>query len=494
MVTDIMNSLTNVEGMAQGALNMTDDLENQLASFDDIASVLTDMDSAALLAEIQSLQSELTTVDFASMANNPQITGLNDQLAGFVNQPWRADIGALDTELGAVVTIPTELRDSLDALETESVQLASILDNFINQVTNWETAGTPVQTFDAGPVSTALSGARTSLTGLDAINDLYTTLTPVSAMVVPDSAATVSELDTVKSGISLGVTGLGSVVSQVTAAETQLNSALSVTTGLNTQWAGITGNLAVITPVLDSAGSGLDTLDSALTVLPPDSVEMLGGFRDLIGQVVKVQKNLDANVTSIKKFINDGREAVVAARNDFPPYRLFHGETNYTLPDLSASDYSMESVLNMTSECESHECFQAAVQYLDDNFVDLVYHVGAAQLDMDTSMEISMGREQLFVALYALTAIAGVLGIAGTCIAGNTGGAAADASKSSRLCHCTGLIFRMFSTWVLTIMAMFFLLLAALLMPSSILLSDMCGGLESTIIACPRPPGAVKRP
>ena len=217
-------------------------------------------------------------------------------------------------------------------------------------------------------------------------------------------------------------------------------------------------------------------------MLPPDSVEMLGEFRDLIGQVVKMQKNLDANVTSIKKFINDGRETVVAARNDFPPYKLFHGETNYTLPDLSASDYSMESVLNMTSECESHECFQAAVQYLDDNFVDLIYHVGAAQLDMDTSMEIRMGREQLFVALYALTAIAGVLGLVGTCIAGNTGGAAADASKSSRLCHCTGLIFRMFSTWVLTIMAMFFLLLAALLMPSSILLSDMCGGLESTII------------
>lgn len=92
-----------------------------------------------------------------------------------------------------------------------------------------------------------------------------------------------------------------------------------------------------------------------------------------------------------------------------------------------------------------------------------------------------MSRTDLFLTLYLLVAVGAVLAVIGTCLLTETD-SGTDGHLCSRCCHCVGLVFRGTGSWILTWMAALFLLLAALLMPSAIVLSDTCGGIETVLV------------
>lgn len=127
------------------------------------------------------------------------------------------------------------------------------------------------------------------------------------------------------------------------------------------------------------------------------------------------------------------------------------------MPDLKSTDLGVGAVLNMTLECKTVQCFQEAVAYFDDNFLDVISHVVAEQMQMEP-VKIGLGRSQLFALLYTLVGVAAGLIIVGTV--------------------CLNVFFRCIGSCVLWPVSFFFLLLGTILYPSTILMSDTCGSIE----------------
>ena len=101
--------------------------------------------------------------------------------------------------------------------------------------------------------------------------------------------------------------------------------------------------------------------------------------------------------------VEDGRGQILAARENFVLYKLFHGADNFTLPPLEQLDgMSVAGVLDLAANCSSVGCFQSFVRYVDDNFVDLMIHIGEAQLGADVGIKPGLSRTELFLVLYLL--------------------------------------------------------------------------------------------
>ena len=59
------------------------------------------------------------------------------------------------------------------------------------------------------------------------------------------------------------------------------------------------------------------------------------------------------------------------------------------MPNLEEGDgVSPADFLNLTAQCETLECFQAAARFLDDNLLDVMSHVVAAQLGMEPVLTV----------------------------------------------------------------------------------------------------------
>lgn len=186
---------------------------------------------------------------------------------------------------------------------------------------------------------------------------------------------------------------------------------------------------------------------------------MVGTFRVMIDQLITMRANLGQNITDAKVTIAGFREQIVTTREDFILWKMFYGvNSTFTMPDLEAGEGVSPGVfLNMTADCETYECFQKAVQYLDDNLLDVMSYVVATQMDMEPVIT-GISRTEAFTLLYLFTAL---------------GSASAIFGAVFLLAP-----FRALGSCVLWPTSFLFLLMGTILFPTMVIMSDTCGGLE----------------
>eukprot|EP01052_Picozoa_sp_SAG31_P016583 SAG31_NODE_1104_length_9889_cov_4.328396_3_plen_713_part_00 len=485
--TAIMDALSGTESIAEGVLNMTDDLQHQLAVFDNTTTVLTSINTSSIISTLQVITNGVSSLDFSSLGSDPAFASLENLVTGWPNQPWRAQLNSFEDQVQGpsfdLTAYCCESDSHVQVIRSSVSATVDMIVAFKTWISAWESSGAPTSEESTGAsqasaLSTALRGTQAAMAGLSSLGTLHSNLDTITGESLPDKTATMAEVNGIESSLQSGLDNLDSVLISVGGAQNQIDSSKSAISAVKVQFAQITVITDAIAPVLEVATNGVDILGMALDVLPPDSISLISTFKSMIDQLITLQSSFNANISSIQTMVDDGREQILSARENFVLYKLFHGNDNFTLPPPGElGDMTVASVLNLSENCSSIGCFQNLVRYIDDNFVDLVIHIGQAQLDADVNISLGMSRTELFLVLYILVAFGAVLAIVGTCILTETDSEVKD-RRCSRCLHCTGLVLRGTGSWILTWMAALYLLVAALLMPSAIFLSDSCGSIE----------------
>lgn len=66
----------------------------------------------------------------------------------------------------------------------------------------------------------------------------------------------------------------------------------------------------------------------SLDALPSDAVAMVGTFKTMVDQLITMQANLGQNITDAKATINLFRDDIVATREGFLLWKMFHGKNS----------------------------------------------------------------------------------------------------------------------------------------------------------------------
>jgi hypothetical protein len=170
-----------------------------------------------------------------------------------------------------------------------------------------------------------------------------------------------------------------------------------------------------------------------------------------------MQQSFNANMTSGLAFLTTTRTLLADTAHSNIMHRTFYGpNTTFKMPKLTP-EMDLEYVMNMSKACDSLQCFQDVIAYFDDNFFDVCAQIVAAQLQQDP-VKMGFGRRQLFTWLYIWIGVAAGLLIFGTIF--------------------LYLPMRCAGACMLWPVSFCFLILATLLYPMTVLMSDTCGGIE----------------
>jgi hypothetical protein len=463
--SSIVDMLRQADTASSGMGSSFGGVTAQLDTFTTSTQVITTMNTSSYTAQIDGVDAQIKGVSFASVTSQIQSVDAVLQSAGAA--AWRDPLVAAQSTLDAsdFSTPPTLCCNStslLGSFNTTAEDAAVTLEVFHGQVSacNSQCAGTSLNQ-PATQTLVLLNMLESSLgpAGLGQLSAVGTALDPLIAITPPDTTTTTSQLQASFNSVRTGDNGLHAADTLLTSVSVLLTGSSSAFTSLQLAWDDVASVFAPITPMLDSAISMVLGSATALNALPADSIVQVTTIRLLVDQLITMKDRLGANITSAQAFIADGRETLRIMSEDNVLHQMFHGvNQSFTMPKLTGDvNIGVADVFNMTRHCKTVGCFQEAVQYFDDNFLDVIAHIVAEQLDSEP-VKIGFSRTLLFGLFYAIIGTAAVLILAGSIFYILT-------------LRCLGAL-------ILWPMSVLFLLLATVLFPTVTLLSDTCGSVE----------------
>eukprot|EP01048_Picozoa_sp_COSAG05_P010445 COSAG05_NODE_920_length_6588_cov_5.627061_4_plen_970_part_00 len=347
----ILEMLEQTNGLTTLMGNATGDVTAQLSTFTDSTAMVDSMNTSEWTGQIDSLQTQMTTVNFSSITS--QLSGMDALLASAGGGDTRAQLEAANTSLGSVdLSIPPDMccdsSSALGGFASTANDTANTLGVFKTNAEN-SSPSIPAANLQAGDIKTLLDAVEVSLSALDALSPISSALQPLIDVAAIDSSSVNSLLESAHNNIVDGDAFLSSAGSMISSIDIGLSGGNAIFDTVDTQWATVSGTFDAIVPMLDDAiemvlGS-VHYLDfslarstcsdsfrihrsaNALDALPPDAVEQVRTVNGMVDQLTSLQETFNANVSTAQDFITEGRDALSTMATENVLHQMFHGKS-----------------------------------------------------------------------------------------------------------------------------------------------------------------------
>ena len=252
----ILEMLEQTNGLATLMGNATGDVTAQLSTFTDSTAMVDSMNTSEWTGQIDSLQTQMTTVNFSSITS--QLSGMDALLASAGGGDTRAQLEAANTSLGSVdLSIPSDMccnsSSALGGFANTSGAAADTLGVFKTNAERSSPYPIPAANLQAGDIATLLDAVETSLSALDALSPISSALQPLIDVAAIDSSSVNSLLQSAHNNIVDGGASLSSAGSMISSIDTELSGGNAIFDTVDTQWATVSGTFDAIVPMLDDA-------------------------------------------------------------------------------------------------------------------------------------------------------------------------------------------------------------------------------------------------
>ena len=326
-------------------------------------------------------------------------------------------------------------------------------------------------------MGTLLDTLTTSFAELDSLSEVSTGVQALIDEPAPDAAAINALLDDATTDITTGQGDIDTAASQLDDISSQLAVGTAAFGEIQAQWESIGGIFDQLGPMLEGAIESVRGVSESLDVMPVDAVEQVGTFRTMVDELIDLRYKTGQDISGARDVVATMQSDIQTTRESFILWKMFHGNSTFEMPEdlyneaCREANTCFDDFVNATMECETVDCFQSAVQFLDDNLFDALANMIGWALGLEPadrpSNPLPKGRTDAFALLYTFSAIGALCAIVGaslfTCF-----------RRISSVLRALGVCI----VWPVSV---FFLLMGAVLFPGMLLLSDTCDSMEHLV-------------